>query len=288
MKQASSRGKVRAPIAVVAVDMDDTLLNNRLEIGPRTERAIAAVRELGVKVVLATGRMYCSARPYALRLRLHGPIIAYNGALVKTVAGKVLSHRPLPLEVARDVLERAVEEGWSLHAYVDDRMFVSEINDAVRYYMSISGRPAYPVGDLREFLETDPTKLLIVTETPEEALELRDELQRWMGHRMQVSISKARFVELTRLGVSKATALEDVAQYYQVPLSRIMAIGDGFNDLDMIRAAGLGVAVANAPAEVREAADHVTSSNEEEGVALALERWVLGQPGLEPLQEGHG
>src|SRR5690625_2157109 len=132
----------RAPIAVLAVDMDDTLLDSQLEVSPRTERAIAAAREQGVRVVLATGRMYSSARPYAQRLRLDGPLITYNGALVKTVEGKTLVHRPIPLDVAREALELAAEHGWFMHVYLDDKLFVTELNEAVRYYVSISQRPA--------------------------------------------------------------------------------------------------------------------------------------------------
>src|SRR5690606_13290051 len=127
----------------------------------------------------------------------------------------------------------------------------------------------------------DPTKLLVVADDGRHAQAIWERLEAAVGNRLQVTRSKARFVEMTRKGVSKGTALEDVAAYYQVPLSRMMAIGDGFNDLDMIRAAGLGVAVANSPAEVRDAADRVTESNEDDGVAIAIERWVLEQPGLE-------
>lgn len=272
---------VQAPIAVVAVDLDDTLLNARLEISPRTRRAVAAARERGVHVVLATGRMYASARPYALQLHLQGPIVTYNGALVRTVRGKILAHRPVPLNAAREVLEAAAREGWTTLAFVDDRLFVANIDDGVRYYVSIARRPAYPVGDLRRFLHSEPTKLLIVAPDGDTAGAIAQELDTRFQGRLQITRSKARFVEITRAGVSKGLALRDVAAYYQVPLSRIMAIGDGFNDLDMIRAAGLGVAVANSPAEVRDAADRVTESNEDDGVAIAIERWVLEQPGLE-------
>lgn len=280
MKGGARKGN-RAPIAVLAVDMDDTLLNSQRDISPRTRRAIAEAQSRGVRVVLATGRMYSSARPYAEQLRLRGPLITYNGALVKTVEGKVLSHRPIPLEAAQEVLDLGAQARWLTYVYVDDRMFVSEINDVVRRYMSISRRPAYPVVDLRRFLQADPTKIIFVGRDGEESAAIIAAVKERLGEELEITQSNPRFVELTQRGVSKGTALEDVAEYFEVPLSRIMAIGDGFNDLDMIRTAGMGIAVANAPEPVRAAADHVTTSNDEDGVALAIERWILHQPGLE-------
>src|SRR5690606_14638035 len=115
-----------------------TLLNSRLEVAPRTAQAIAAAQERGVQVVIATGRMYSSALPYAQKLALTGPLVTYNGALVRTVRGKTLAHRPIPLEVAQEVLDMAGAKGWVVNCYLDDELYVDEITEGVEYYVSIS------------------------------------------------------------------------------------------------------------------------------------------------------
>ncbi|MBO8142333.1 MAG: HAD family phosphatase [Firmicutes bacterium] len=262
-------------IRLVAVDLDDTLLNEDLAISPRSRRAIARAQKAGIAVVLATGRMFPSARPYALSLGLTGPLITYNGAMIKTAAGNLWWHRPVPRDVALEVLDWAQSAGGAVQCYLDDRLCVPRITEEVRYYTEIAGIPAQAVGDMRRLLsEGEPTKMLSVG-SPEAVRAWEADLKARFGPRLAVTISKPRFVEMLRPGVSKASALAEVARRLGVDRGDVLAIGDSFNDLEMLDWAGVGVAMGNAPPEVQAAADHVVRSNVEEGVAEAIERFVL-------------
>ena len=271
------------PIRLVAIDLDDTLLTPDLRIAPACREAVQAVRARGVQVVLATGRMFCSAAPYARQLGLGAetPIIAYNGGLVQTLGGELWVHEPVPLPEARELARYAINRGLCLNLYINDTLYVQELGPHVAYYVSIAGVQAHPVGDLLAFLQAPPTKMLIVDEA-ERIEALLPELREAFAGRLDVARSKPRYIEVTAPGVSKGRALAAVAARLGVPAEQVMAIGDGENDAPMLRWAGLGVAVANAMPAAKAAADVLTLSNAEGGVGAALRRYVLGQPGDGP------
>jgi Cof subfamily protein (haloacid dehalogenase superfamily) len=153
-------------------------------------------------------------------------------------------------------------------------MYVKEINEYTEFYSSFTKAVAHPVGDLLAFMDRPPTKLLYVCE-PEVAEKWRLALKERYQGRLEVFRSKPQYVEFTALGVSKGAALEELAELYDIKQAEVMAIGDSFNDIPMLEWAGIGVAVANAPEIVRSKADYVTLSNEEGGVAEAINRFVL-------------
>jgi Cof subfamily protein (haloacid dehalogenase superfamily) len=260
-------------IRLVAIDVDDTLITDELTIPQATSQAIAKALAKGVEVTLATGRMYRSALPYAVELNLTGPLIAYNGAMIKTVAGEELYHCPIPAETVRDLASFCQDQQLTLQVYIDDVLYVEEINEYVDYYMSIASVPAIPVGPLNDFIAKGSTKALVVGQ-PSLLDKVQPQLAEAFGGLIEVVRSKPAYIEMTRRGISKAHALEQLAQRYGLSRDQIMAIGDSFNDLEMIRYAGIGVAVANAAPQVKEAADYVTLSNEEAGVAEALIRFL--------------
>lgn len=265
-------------IRLVALDLDDTLLAPDLTIPDPSRDAIRRTLARGVAVVLATGRMFRSALPYAEDLGIALPLIAYNGALVKTArTGEVLRHTPVPRPAALAVAEECAREGLELNAYVDDELYVACRTAAVRDYESISGLPAHEVGDLAAFLRqarAAPTKLLILAEPP-----AADALQARLAERhcgaLNVMRSRPNFVEIVREGVDKWWGVVAVAERLGVAPAEIMTIGDSLNDREMIRRAGTGVTVPHAPACLREDADYVTSADHGLGVAEALERFVL-------------
>lgn len=260
-------------IRLVAIDVDDTLITDELTIPQASSSAIARAQAKGVDITLATGRMYRSVMPYAKELSLTGPLIAYNGALIKTVEGQELYHCPLPVETVLGLVSFCNHHQLTLQVYIDDVLYVAEVNDYVDYYVSIANVPAIPVGPLDKFVSKGSTKALIVGD-PSLLDELHPKLNASFGHLLEAVRSKPPYIEMTRRGISKAHALKQLAHRYGLSQDQIMAIGDSFNDLEMIRYAGIGVAVANAPLQVQEAADYVTLSNEEAGVAEALTRFL--------------
>ena len=170
---------------------------------------------------MATGRMYRSALPYAVELNLTGPLIAYNGAMIKTVAGEELYHCPIPAEIVRDLASFCQDHRLTLQVYVDDVLYVEEINDDVDYYLSIASVPAVPVGPLQSFIAKGSTKALIVGE-PSLLDRVQPQLAEAFGGLIEVVRSKPAYIEMTRRGISKAHALEQLAQRYGLSRDQIM------------------------------------------------------------------
>ena len=262
-------------IKLIAIDIDDTLITDELVITQSCQEAIASARAKGVRVVLATGRMLSSALPYALQLGLTDPLICYNGGLIQSpTEDEPLFHHPVPLDLASDIVVTGERAGLHVNIYLDDRMYIKEFNEYTRFYMSVGGIEAYPVGELSAFMDRPPTKVLYVSE-PRIIAEWQDELKERYQGQVEVYISKPQYLEFTALGISKGSAIKELAEMYGLKLEQVMAIGDSFNDIPMLEYAGVGVAVANAPPEVQAKADYVTLSNEEDGVAEAIRRFVL-------------
>lgn len=260
---------------LVALDMDDTLLNTSHEISPRTADAIRRATAQGVTVTIATGRMYCSARPFAEGLGLDVPLITYNGALIKGVlSGDTLFHCPIDASVAGEVLAFFRQQGWYLQSYVDDKLYVAEMNEHARYYEKLSKIPAIAAGDAFYTMQSAPTKLLTIAE-PAEIARRRDILQPLFGDRLYIAISKPNFLEMVNPAVNKGMALARLAERLGIGREQVMAVGDSFNDLDMIEYAGWGVAMGNAPDAVKQRAQAVVGTNADDGVAEAFEKFVL-------------
>lgn len=266
-------------IRLAAIDVDDTLLTDDLTIAPETKKAVRrAVRE-GVAVVLATGRMFPAALPIAQELGLTGPLVTYNGALIRTVSGETWWHRPVPRELALEVLDFAAADGWTVQCYCDDELYVVRVDDDVRYYVSIANVPVKEWPDMRTLLsERLSTKLLSIGE-PDEIRRRAEALEKAFAGRLTITISKPRFVEMLDAQVSKASALAEVARRLGIAREEVLAIGDSFNDLEMIRWAGVGVAMGNASPQVQKAADYVVGTNGDGGVVEALERFVFAGRG---------
>lgn len=259
-------------IKLIATDMDDTLLDRDFNISKRNAEAIRMAMDKGVIVMIATGRMYRSARPYALDLGIEVPLVTYNGALVKTAeSGKVFYENPLPLDTALSVLEYCKERSYYIQAYVENNLLVKEQNEFSRRYTRISGIPAMDVGEDLYHLKKSPYKLLAMTAENEFEPVWKDVEERFAG-KVDVTSSKDCFLEIMKPGVNKWKAISAVAETYGIAADEIMCLGDSNNDLSMIEHAGIGVAVANAHDNVKKLADMITLSNNDDGVAVAIEK----------------
>lgn len=261
---------------LIAVDLDDTLLSREFQLTDRVKEAVAAVRAAGVQFTISTGRMYRSAVPFARELGLDIPLITYQGALVKnSLSGEVLLYRPLPLVYAREIINRVHQLGYHLNGYLDDRLLVEHDTPEGRRYAAISGVEAEVVGDLLQFLDRAPTKVLTIAE--ESLLDrLSTELTPLYAGKVHIVKSKPHFLEFSHPQATKGDALAYLTGYFGVKREEIMAVGDSYNDLEMLEYAGLGVVVANAREDVKKMAGYVTSAPYGEGVVEALEKFVLG------------
>lgn len=264
-------------IRLVAIDLDDTLLKDDWTVSPRVAKAIQKAQAQGVKMTIATGRMPISTRPYAEQLGVDVPVITYHGAMIQQIlSGEIIFRRvissPLASEIVRDVSRR----GFYVQVYLKDRVITSQLNEWSQEYEQIAS-VQIEQGDLITLLSQEPEgveKILLIAKEAD-LDQLAPELRQLYGQKVHITKSKPRFLEIMDCSVNKGVALAAVAERYGIAQEEVMAIGDSFNDLEMIKYAGIGVAMGNARQEIRDQADIVTSTNEEDGVAEAIERYVL-------------
>ena len=244
------------------------------ELRPRTLAAIRAVRAAGIECTIATGRMFRSVLPYARKAGIGAPLVCYQGAaVVDPETHEWLLHEPIPLELGREAIEAVVAAGHGLNCYVDDELYVAELTENARRYAEFQNLPVTEVGDLAAWLERPPTKLVVVGD-PDELDALRPKLERRFGGRLFIAKSLPYFLELASPDVSKGTGLAFVAERLGVPLERVLAFGDGENDLELLDAAGFGIAVETGHELLRARADWICPGPDEEGVAQVLEALV--------------
>lgn len=256
-------------------DMDGTLLNSQREISQGNKHAIRRAVEAGVVFTIATGRMYASTLPYAQELGLDVPIITYNGALIKTAAGRELYASYLEEDLIKELLDFAREEELYIQSYSEDKLYFKEENDLARYYQEMCGVKGSAVGeDIYKYTAKVP-KMLIMGSTPEESDAAVQLVRQKFGGRIDVMKSSPLYVELIKPGVNKATAIARLAEIMEIPAEQVLAIGDSSNDVSMLASVAIGVAMGNANDEARAAARYMVTDNDHDGVAEALERFCM-------------
>jgi Cof subfamily protein (haloacid dehalogenase superfamily) len=225
-------------------------------------------------VVLVTGRMFRSVRPYALQAGLDDPVVCYQGALVADpVSGRWLRHDPMDLTLAREAVAAVQEEGYGLNCYVDDELYVETVTPEARRYADFQQLELHPVGPLLDWLERPPTKLVVIGD-PLELDGLETRMKARFDGRLYISKSLPHFLEFAAAHVTKAAGLEFVARTLGFSREQTVAFGDGENDVELVDWAGFGVAVANAHERVLAAADFVCPDVREEGVAQVIEAYL--------------
>lgn len=257
---------------LIAIDLDGTLFDDSLTIHPRIPPAIRRLQDAGHVVTLATGRMYQATRPFGNMLDISAPLICYQGALIQK-NGTVIAHQTVPLDVAREAVRFSEEQHLHLNVYRNDRLYVARRTPEAEFYSELSNVVFEEVGDLNAVLEAEPTKLVFISEEPDTRYWLEMARERW-SRRAQVVQSHARFVELTNQNASKGHALLTLAETYDIPRERTFAVGDNLNDISMVEAAAVGVAMGNAAPEVKDIADWTVPTVAEAGLAVALERFL--------------
>lgn len=260
---------------LVALDLDGTLLGEDYSIDPRALKAIEEAAGRGVSFTIATGRMHASARRFADILGFEIPIITYNGSVVRcAISGEEYRHLRVERETARAAFELVKGDRLLRYAFLDDRIVTDTPDEWTDRYAQALGVTMEYAGDLSSYLESDPTMVVFMCGA-EQTKALTDFLARELDSTVRLTNSNPWFVDVLNIGASKALALDFLADRLGVSLTETIAIGDSWNDLEMIEAAGLGVAVANATEKLRERADYVTLAERGRGVAEAIEKFVL-------------
>lgn len=262
------------PYRAIALDLDGTLTNHEKVVTPKTREALLQASAKGAVIILASGRPTYGIEPVAECLELNkqgGYILSYNGGnIVNAKTGEKLFSQFLPDEVIPELYAYAKEHGHALLGYAGNEIITEMPDDQyVKEESRINKMNIRKVDNLFESLEPHPTKLLM-TGDPTLMLKAEEELVEKLGDRMDIFRSAPFFLELVPKGIDKAKSLTRLLTKINLTPADLIAFGDGYNDLSMLKLAGMGVAMENAAPEVRAEADYVTLSNEEDGVAAAL------------------
>jgi hypothetical protein len=263
---------------MVAIDLDGTLLSSRKTITPKTHAAIKAAVAAGIKVVLATARPPRSVRAYYEALHLDTPTINYNGALIwDEKRRKVVEHVPLDGAVAKKVINwgRGLYPQMLVSVEILDKWYTDHYSDLPEY-MTETAKQFTPdfVGPLDAFLRVPITKLMLLGE-PARIVEIERGIAGKFAEMVSQTRSEAYLLQLMNPKTSKARALAKIAALLGIAAGEVMAMGDAPNDVEMLRWAGLSVVPENGWAEVRQVAHAVVPSNDKDGVAVALRKFVL-------------
>lgn len=271
---------------ILVLDLDGTLTNSKKEITKPTLEALLDIQKRGIKVVLASGRPTVGVLPLAKQLRMaeYGSyVLSFNGARITDCnTGAIVSNQLLPKHVIRPAFELAkkyAQYGVDLITYDEATIGTDRIisgfkpNKYTQLEADINHIPIDMVTDLPSCVTWDINKLLGTGE-PEYIDRLRRDAIEYFGSNLGIYCSDPFFLELVSPGVDKASSMDILLKKLGLTRAEMICIGDGYNDISMIEAAGLGVAMANAQPAVLEAADYVTKSNNEDGVVAVIDKFI--------------
>lgn len=265
---------------LIALDLDGTLLTDEKTISEQTKQIVLEAKAAGHIVVIATGRPHRASIQYYEALGLETPMINFNGALVHHPGDSrwKISHTPLPIVTAKKIIDSCYDLNVrNILAEIRDNVFLDQYDEAILDIFRSSlpeymkANEPFDIGNLKQHLKEDPTSLLIHPYT-NSVDDLRAEL-----HSQHAEMIEHRnwgapwnIIEIVRKGINKAVGLKQLANYYNIPREQIIAFGDEDNDLEMIEYAGVGVAMGNAIDDLKNLANQVTLTNEQDGIGIFL------------------
>ncbi len=264
-------------IKLVALDLDGTIVNDQLKISPKVLQVLNhLITRTDVRVVIATGRMFMSALPFAREIGIVEPLVTYQGAMVRDITeGHALRfHAPIAMPLAKEVMAPLIEDKYFINLYINDQLWTHPDNHHASFYRRAAGVEPFFHEDLISCLTEAPTKLMVIDDHRLD--QLLEYLEGNFFGRLSYCRSRTNFCEIIDVSASKWNALSSLAQEWGIQPEEILAIGDQGNDLSMIEHAGVGVAMGNAPEYVQAKANYVTTTIQQDGAAEAIEKFVLG------------
>lgn len=267
------------PYQLLVLDVDGTLLDSAHRLRPHVVAAVRAAHQAGLRVALATGKLLPSVRPLLAALDVAGPQITLNGAAtIASESGAVLRFVPLAEPDRREVITavRGGDPEVLISHFSLDAIYVDRAHPLLGIFAEYGEVPPRMVADLLT-ADLPPAGKILLSGPPERLARLRAELAPRLSGRVVLTTTTPDFLEFFALDAGKGQALVALRTQLGLPRAVVIAVGDGENDLPLLREAGLAVAMANGAAATRAAADYVTASHDEEGVALFLERLLRGE-----------
>lgn len=262
---------------LIVSDLDGTLLNNKTEISERTLSAIGRYRAAGGLFSFATGRSEESARPFVEKAGIIEPVISFNGGKIYDYTdGGVLFETFLDAGASKNAYKALRALGKDVVVYLDKRRYIGEYTAVIDKYLEKLRHGVYFINNIDQvFSDGIPLKKLLVIDPEQEGDLIVSSISPFFTCGFNCVKSDPQFYEILPPGTSKGEALALLAAHFGVGLGETIAIGDHLNDVSMIKTAGLGVAVANAERETLEAANYITGSNDDDGVAQVIEKFAL-------------
>lgn len=264
---------------LIVSDFDGTLIDDNQQILPEVRTAIKDYVACGGIFAVCTGRMTCCILPRVRELGLKGLVVAYQGTVIADIeSGKILKTGGINSEGVAEICRNIKELGHPVNVYSGDDLYtdIPKDNKYLQTYEKIVGIDAkYVDGDIAEFVLNNRLfcqKVAILVAHEEQAA-LYDELCRRLGDKYDVTCSAKVLIEVSPLGDNKGEAVKYLANKFGIPIEKTVAAGDNLNDLSMVMAAGIGVAVANAAEDLKNAADFVSVSNNEGAIAQVIEKF---------------
>ena len=262
-------------IKMVVTDLDGTIVNADSDISKTDRQTINKLNKKGVKVVLATGRMFRATYPVLEDLELDTPIIAYQGGLVKEFYGKqdVLYAKYTDKTLAHEVIDYFRSKNVHINIYVNDVLYVENDDEYIKKYIENRNIVYTVVDDLKKVEMNGLHKVLGIDKDPQKIIEVTTELKEKYKEKLYIIRSTPYFCEVSNLRASKAAALCFLRDYWGFKPDEVLAIGDQDNDIDMIEAAGVGVAMGNGTENLKSSADFITKHIDDNGFSYAMERF---------------
>ena len=263
---------------MIVLDLDDTLLKDDRTVSELTRRRLLEAQQQGMIVVLASGRPTYAMQHLAKELCLAeygGYFISFNGARITSCANQ---HILLSVDISHaqmcKLFDLAQEHGVYIQTYTEDHILVSKDNEYTQIEKEITGMDVIECADFKAEIPKTAVKAMML-EHPDRLKEVEKALRPVVENELYMTITKPFFLEFMNPAVDKGKSLVTLAQHLNVPMEQVIAVGDSYNDISMIKAAGLGVAMGNAVEAVKQAADYETADNEHDGVARVVERFFL-------------
>lgn len=267
---------------LLVLDVDGTLLNDEREISKRTLAALLKVQQMGVHIVLASGRPTYGLMPLAKTLELGnygGFVLSYNGCqIIKAQNGEILFERRINPEMLPYLEKKARKNGFAIFTYHDDTLITdSPDNEYIKNEALLNNLKIIREDEFSTAIDFAPCKCMLVSDKEKALIGLEQHWEKRLAGTLDAFRSEPYFLEVVPCGVNKANTLGALLEHLGVTREEVIAVGDGVCDVTMLQLAGMGVAMGHSQDSVKVCADYVTASNEEDGVALAVEKLILAE-----------
>lgn len=266
----------RPKVSLLVSDVDGTLVTKDKILTERTRRAVEKVHEAGIKFAITSSRPPSGMKMFVEPLKLATPLGAYNGGLIVRPDMAVVSEHTLSLSLAKQIIEVLNNYSLGIWVYIGDQWFVLAGREQYVERETFVIKVAPHIVKNFDAIEGTPGKIVGVSDKFELVAQCEQEVHKQFGNQLSASRSQPQYLDITHPQASKGLFIDTLLSYLSVKREEVLTIGDGGNDLSMFKASGMSIAMGNASDELKKHATFVTESNEEDGFAKAVEKYVLG------------